>query len=127
MIGNRYDDLILTYETDFLALSTILKVLGNETRLKILILLLKGTQSYSSIVNELQLKKTAISNHLNQLLEVNLIKREDYGIYEITKDGLEILTAIEVGYQNFPSREVENFYEIESRKVSESFLSRFST
>jgi DNA-binding HxlR family transcriptional regulator len=110
----------------FTEITEILKVLGNAKRLKILIYLLNGSQSYNSIVNELQLKKTAISNHLTHLLTVGLIQRGDYGIYEITEDGIEFLKAIERAYQNSPSRQLEKFQKIECRKISQSFLNRFN-
>ena len=126
MLNDTYDDLIKSYEISFEGISEILNVLGNKKRLKILIFLLNRSQSYSSIVNELQLKKTAVSNHLSHLLNVNLIQRGDYGIYEITEDGIGFLKLIESAYQTSPSRQIERFQKIETRQISESFLNRFS-
>ena len=51
--------------------------------MKILIKLLERAQSYGSIVEYLNLKKTAVSNHLSQLIEAKLIEKSDYGIYNI--------------------------------------------
>ena len=126
MITDKYADLLLTYEMSFAEITQILKVIGNGKRLKILVFLLNKPQSYSSIVKELQLKKTAISNHLSHLLNVNLIKRGEYGIYEITGDGIEFLKGIEQAYHMSPTRQLRKFEELQRRGVSESFLHRFS-
>ena len=126
MITEKFEDLVISYETSFNEITEILKVLGNGKRLKILIFLLSKPQSYNSIVNELKLKKTAISNHLTHLLNVRLIQRGDYGIYVITEDGIEFLKAIERAYQNSPTRQIERFHKIERRKLSEAFLNRFN-
>ena len=122
---NKFEDLIASYETSFTEITEILKALGNAKRLRILVFLLNGPQSYNSIVNELQLKKTAISNHLTHLLNVGLIHRGDYGIYENTEDGIEFLKALERAYQESPSRQIERFERMERRQISSSFLNRF--
>jgi predicted transcriptional regulator len=111
----------------FSEITDILKALGNEKRIQILVLLLNGTQSYSTIVQELELKKTAVSNHLTQLMEVNLIKREGNGVYEITGDGLQFVRAIENAYQKSPTRQSERFNSLQRRRISDSFLERFRT
>jgi DNA-binding transcriptional ArsR family regulator len=123
---NIHEHLIESFNLFFKKITDILKVLGNDKRLQILVLLLKGPQSYSAIVMELELKKTAVSNHLTQLLEVNLIRREGNGVYEITGDGLQYIRAIEDAYQKTPSRQAEKFDKIERRGISNSFLGRFS-
>ena len=126
MINDTYTDLIASFEVSFGELTEILKVIGNDKRLKIMILLLSRPHSYGTIVDELNLKKTAVSNHLTHLIKVGLIERGDYGIYKITGDGEEFLKAIEFAYENSPSRQLEKFQKIERRKVSESFLNRFN-
>ena len=126
MINDEFADLIMGYEISFPEISEILKVIGNGKRLKILIFLVNGPQSYSSIVNELQLKKTAISNHLSHLLNVKLIKRGEYGIYEITGDGIEFLKAIEKAYHTSPTRQIRKFESLQRRGVSNLFLNRFN-
>ena len=126
MMANKFDDLIIAYETSFNEITKILKVLGNEKRLKVLVYLLNGSQSYNSIVDEIKLKKTAISNHLTHLLNVGLIQRGDYGIYKITDDGIEFLKAIDYAFQKSPTRQLKTFQELQSRQISNSFLNRFS-
>jgi DNA-binding transcriptional ArsR family regulator len=122
-----YEKLIESINLSFSEIVDILKALGNEKRIQILILLLKGSQSYSKIVQELNLKKTAVSNHLTQLREVNLIRREGNGVYEITADGLQFIRAIEKAYQKSPTRQAEKFDSLQRRGISELFLERFNT
>jgi predicted transcriptional regulator len=88
--------------------------------------LLQRDTSYGIIVKELSLKKTAVSNHLTQLLNTKLIERGDYGIYKITGDGIEILKGIEKAYKQSPSRKIERFQDLQRRSVSKSFVNRFS-
>ncbi|MFX1389268.1 MAG: ArsR/SmtB family transcription factor [Promethearchaeota archaeon] len=121
-----HEHLIESLNLSFIEITDILKALGNEKRFQILILLLKGAQSFGIIVEELNLKKTAVSNHLTKLLEVNLIRREGNGVYEITADGLQFIQTIENAYQKSPTRQAEKFDKIERRGISNSFLERFS-
>ncbi len=123
---NIYDDLISSLNKSFSAISAILKCLGNDKRIRILIKLLEGPQSYGSIVEYLFLKKTAVSNHLTQLLETKLIEKSDYGIYNITGDGIEFMTAIEKAFTMSPSRQIEQFEALQRRSVSSSFLNRYN-
>jgi len=123
---NIYDDLIESLTRSFNELTEILKSLGNETRIKIMIFLLHGPQSYSSIVEETNLKKTAVSNHLSQLINTKLIERGDYGIYKISGDGLAFIKSIKKAYQMSPTRQIIKFEALQRRSVSRSFLNRFS-
>ncbi|MFW9990112.1 MAG: ArsR/SmtB family transcription factor [Candidatus Odinarchaeota archaeon] len=122
---NVHEHLIESINLSFSEITDILKALGNEKRMQILVLLLKGPQSYSTIVQELDLKKTAVSNHLTQLRDVNLIKREGNGVYEITGDGLQFIRAIENAFQKSPTRQADKFDLLQRRGISESFLERF--
>ncbi len=124
---NIYDNLIESLKENFSEIARILKSLGNEKRLEILIYLLRGVQSYGSIVQEANLKKTAVSNHLSQLINANLIKRGKYGIYELSGDGIEFIKAIEKAYQQSPTRQIERFEALQRRSISTSFLNRFSS
>ncbi len=123
---NIYDDLIESLKESFSDITSILKCLGNDKRMMILVILLKGSQSYGYIVEKINLRKTAVSNHLSQLLEVNLIKKGNYGIYNITGDGIEFIKAIKNAYQKSPTRQRKKFEALQRRGVSPSFLNRFS-
>lgn len=105
---------------------SILKSLGNEFRLQILFQLLTGAKSFGKIVHNVNREKTAISNHLTHLIEANLIEKGDYGIYRISGDGIEFMKAINSAFQKSPTRQLKKFQELQIRKISSSFLNRFS-
>ena len=104
---NIHDGIIESLKQSFSSITSILKSLGNEKRLLILIYLLQGPQSYGSIVEEIKLKKTAVSNHLSHLLNVNLIEKGDY--------------------KKSPTRQMEKFEDLQRRSVSPAFLNRFAS
>ena len=70
-------------------------------------------------------KNTAGSNHLTQLIENNLIEK-DYGIYRISGDGIEFMKAIDQTFQKSPTRQLKKFQDLQSRKISNSFINRFN-
>ncbi len=121
-----YEHLIESFNQSFSEITLIMKTLGNEKRLQILVSLLKGPQTFGTIVEDLILKKTAVSNHLSQMMAVNLINREGNGVYNITGDGLEFIKAIEKAYKHSPTRQIKKFESLQSRGISSSFLNRFS-
>lgn len=124
--GNPYDDLIVSIEESFKEILTIAKSLGNEKRLKILIFLLKRTNSFGVLMYKIKLKKTALSNHLSHLINAKLIEKVDFGVYSITEDGIEFMEAIERAYHQSPSREKKRFKALQTRAISNSFLNRYS-
>jgi len=79
--------------------------MANENRLNILISLLTGEKRFEDLKDEIDLKKTALSNHLKLLLENHLIIRPNYGIYQITKDGENFLKEIENCYSQSSIKE----------------------
>ena len=122
---NIHDPLIESMNESYMDLVSILKTLGNENRFQILLILLKGSKSFGALVDNLGKKKTAVSNHLTQLLETNLIEK-DYGIYRISGDGIEFMKAVDSAFQKSPTRQMKKFQDMQSRKISNSFLNRFS-
>ena len=123
---NIHDPLIESLNEASMEIVPILKSLGNEYRFQILLQLLKGTKSFGNIVKNTNREKTAISNHLSHLINTNLIKKGDYGIYRISGDGIEFMKAIDSAFQQSPTRQQKKFNELQSRKISNSFLNRFS-
>jgi len=123
---NIYDPIIESLSESFLEIVSLLKSLGNEYRFKILLQLLTGAKSFGTIVNNINLEKTAISNHLSHLINTNLIEKGDYGIYKISGDGIEFMKAIDSAFQQSPTRQLKKFKELQSRKISNSFLNRFN-
>ena len=123
---NIHDPLIESLNEASMEIVPILKSLGNEYRFQILLQLLKGTKSFGNIVKNTNREKTAISNHLSHLINTNLIKKGDYGIYRISGDGIEFMKAIDSAFQQSPTRQLKKFNELQSRKISKLFLNRFS-
>ncbi len=122
---NIYDPLIESVNECYMDLVSILKTLGNENRFRILLILLEGSKSFGALVDNLGKKNTAVSNHLTQLLETSLIEK-DYGIYRISGDGIEFMKAVDSAFQKSPTRQIKKFQDMQSRKISNSFLNRFS-
>jgi len=105
---------------------SILKSLGNKYRFQILLQLLTEAKSFGTIVKDINREKTAIANHLSHLIKANLIEKGDYGIYRISGDGIEFMKAIDKTFQKSPTRQMRKFKDLQSRKISKSFLNRFS-
>lgn len=123
---NIHDSLIESLIESSIEIVSILKSLGNEYRFQILLQLLTGAKSFGTIVKNINRGKTAISNHLSHLINANLIEKGDYGIYRISGDGIEFMKAIDSAFQQSPTRQLRKFKELQSRKISNSFLNRFS-
>jgi predicted transcriptional regulator len=104
----------------------IVKALGNEKRLQILITLLSGPKSFEGLKNETDLKKTALSNHLAIMMQQELIKKPEHGKYEPTSDGKLFLQAIEVAY-NKSDRWKKNQINRQMHQSSNSFIDALFT
>lgn len=122
---NPNEDLSSSIEDSFNEICSILKALGNQKRFKILLSLLQGLQAFGTLLRETELRRTALSNHLTQLIDANLIEKVDYGVYKISGDGLEFLKALKKAYYESPTRLLTQFEKIQSRKISDPFLHRF--
>ena len=85
-------------------LSKLLKAIGHSKRVEILGSLAQTDSEYSWLLRQLRISKTALANHLNILVENNLIERLERGTYHISADGINILKAITVSYANSLSR-----------------------
>ncbi len=103
---------------------SIVKALGNESRLRVLSLLLQNQQSFQSLMNSTNLKKTALSNHLNKLIKNGLILRSDHGVYDITSDGILFLQAILNSYKQ-SDHQKEQIKTIIGLKMSNKFIQSF--
>jgi predicted transcriptional regulator len=123
---NDYDSLVTSLSEFSSEIVKILKSLGNTYRFQILLQLLTGAKSFGSIVKNINREKTAISNHLSQLIKANLVEKGDFGVYRISGDGTEFMKATAFAYQKSPTRQLKKFQELQGRKISNSFLNRFS-
>lgn len=112
-------------EQSFDDILAIIKAMGNQNRLKILITLLSGEKSFQTLMSETNLQKTALSNHLTLLFKKSLIEKPDYGKYKITQDGVEFIRAIQVVYYQSDTQRKKELEIIQGRKLSETFLESF--
>lgn len=102
----------------------ILKALGNIKRFSILIALLDGPCSFQKLLSCTRLQKTAMANHLNQLVKVILIKKPDYGYYDLTLDGLEYLRAIYRTWMQSMTVQKKKLQSVQSRPMSSGFIKK---
>lgn len=112
-------------EQSFDDILAIIKAMGNQNRLKILITLLSGEKSFQTLMSETNLQKTALSNHLTLLFKKNLIEKPDYGKYKITQDGVEFIRAIQMVWYQSDTQRKKELEIIQGRKLSETFLESF--
>ena len=102
----------------------ILKALGNTKRFSILIALLDGPTSFQKLLSITHLQKTAMANHLNQLVQVNLIQKPDYGFYDLTIDGLAYLRTIYRTWTQSMTVQQKKLQSVQSRPMSSGFIKK---
>lgn len=115
-------DLIKSIENSFDKILLVLKSMGNEKRLKILVLLLTGEKTFETLKKELGIQKTALSNHLTMLINGSLVEKPNYGVYKLSDDGKLFLQTIEAGYSESNMGRKEKLQSIQKRQFSESFV-----
>lgn len=79
------------------SLSALLKLIGDENRLKILCILRSGEHCVCEIIGHLQLSQTLISHHLKDLKDAQLVDEEKRGrkvYYWLTDNGKNISNSI---------------------------------
>lgn len=111
-------------QRSFNELMQVLKALGTPNRLKILIILLEESKTFQELIDSVEIKRTALSNHLFSLKDASLVDKIHHGYYRLTQKGLEFLYAIDKAYQESQTSAVlEN--EVEQRKqLLDTFLHR---
>lgn len=79
------------------SLSPLLKLIGEESRLKILCILKQGQHCVCEVEKHLDLSQSLISHHLKDLKEAGLISDEKKGLwvyYSLTKKGKKIANLL---------------------------------
>jgi predicted transcriptional regulator len=112
-------------EENFEEILDMTKAVANESRFRILIVLLSQNQTFKDLIEATTLQKTALSNHLNQLLETGLIEKPEYGLYAITKDGSDLIASLERGYSFSFKSKIKRFEKDAKKKMSEDFVASF--
>lgn len=75
------------------SVAALLRSAANQYRVQMLALAMEGKGDISEMIGATALSKTALANHLSQLVESGLIERRSRGKYEITSDGKDLLVA----------------------------------
>ena len=118
-------ELIESLEEHFEDILTIVKAIGNNKRLSILISLLTGEKTFDTLKREISLQKTALSNHLTILINTNLIEKPEHGKYRISPDGELFIRTIETAYKNSIVWEKKGIELLQRGEFSETFVYSF--
>lgn len=79
------------------SLSTLIKLVGEPSRLKILCILKQSKHCVCEIMEHLKLSQSLISHHLKDLKEAGIIQDEKKGLYvyySLTKRGENIISSL---------------------------------
>lgn len=101
-------------------ISQLLNAVANTNRVQITSLLLEDKMEFSKLQDITGLSKTALSHHLKILEKSGIISNPARGQYEITGDGIALLTSIGDSYIKTKWREEE-----ESRRRVEQFSNAY--
>lgn len=94
-------------------ITNLLKTIDNPNRFEILVLLMYETKSFKDLLEKTKLQKSALSNHLNILIEQKLVSKVVRGLYQLSFDGDEILDLLANIYLNRTVREQERLLQIQ--------------
>lgn len=79
------------------SLSSLLKIVSEESRLKLLCILRKGKHCVCEIMEHVSLSQSLISHHLKDLKEADIVTDEKKGLrvyYSLTKKGEHIINSL---------------------------------
>jgi len=86
------------------SIASLLSMAANSQRVRILALALRGEHDFSRMMEATSLSKTALANHIGQLVAGGLMIRPARGRYELTPDGRELLSAAFSTYKRSAKR-----------------------
>jgi len=101
-------------------ISHLLNAVANTYRVQITSLLIEEKREFSDLQDTTGLSKTALSHHLKILEESGIISNPTRGQYEITEDGIALLSSIGDSYIKTKWREEE-----ESKRRVEYFSNAY--
>jgi ArsR family transcriptional regulator, arsenate/arsenite/antimonite-responsive transcriptional repressor len=79
------------------SLSSLLKIVTEESRLKLLCILRKGNHCVCELMEHINLSQSLISHHLKDLKEAGIVADEKKGLrvyYSLTKKGEHIINLL---------------------------------
>jgi DNA-binding transcriptional ArsR family regulator len=94
----KLEDLRATVKEAKDDIARTLRAVAHPKRLEILTLLADNTKSFVEILRATEISRTALANHLTQLIGRGLVERMERGTYQVTMDGRELLQTIVESY-----------------------------
>lgn len=103
---------------------SILKAIAHINRFRVLVLLLNGPLTFQTLLEQTDIKKSALANHLTELKDSDLVNKIQHGRYEISENGKNYIKSIEETYKENKAME-KKVWELKQREqLSKSFLER---
>jgi DNA-binding HxlR family transcriptional regulator len=99
-------------------IAKLLRLAAHPARIQIMALLLQGEHEFSGLMRKTRLSKTALANHLNQLVDKELVEKTGRGEYDLTTDGKELLKTAVAMYESSVQR-LEARRELLSKRYTE--------
>lgn len=103
---------------------SILKTISHINRFRILILLLNGPLTFQTLLEQIDLKKSALANHLAELKDSNLVEKTHHGTYKISENGKNYIKSIEKTYRANKVIGKKVWESKQREQLSKSFLER---
>jgi predicted transcriptional regulator len=103
---------------------SILKTIAHINRFRILVLLLNGPSTFQMLLEQMDIKKSALANHLAELKDSNLVEKAHHGTYEISENGKNYIKSIEKTYKENKVIEKKVWEAKQREQLSKSFLER---
>ncbi len=121
---NSLIELRESLQRSFNELMIVLKALGTPNRLKILIILLEEPKTFQELIDNVEIKRTALSNHLASLRNASLVDKIHHGYYRLTQKGLAFLYAIDIAYQKSQTSAILEKESDQRKQLLDTFLNR---
>lgn len=85
-------------------IASVIKSLGHPKRLVVVNALWSESSAFIDLQNATGLSKTALVHHLDKLVDTGIVNRFERGIYGLTEDGRELVTASVAAYAQSQKR-----------------------
>jgi len=114
-------EFLISFSDDIVS---ILKTIAHINRFTILVLLLNGPSTFQMLLEQMDIKKSALANHLAELKDSNLVEKTHHGTYEISENGKNYIKSIEKIYRENKVIEKKVWEAKQREQLSKSFLER---
>ncbi|MFX0079798.1 MAG: ArsR/SmtB family transcription factor, partial [Candidatus Hermodarchaeota archaeon] len=94
----KLEDLRATVSESKNDIARTLRAVAHPKRLEILTILADNSKSFVEILRATEISRTALANHLTQLISRGLVERIERGAYQVSTDGRELLQTIVESY-----------------------------